>query len=185
MFHFNRAIVAALTLAFSFPLSACSSSSNFDPTDLIPSGWFSNKTPLPGERREVFPGGVPGVAQGVPPEMMKGRQQATEETPPAVEAASAPPAKPAAQAARPRPRTAARAPQPQPAAAVARPSAQSSPSESPWPDAAPAPKPAPSGQSAASPWPDPNPAPKPAASPWPDPPAKNSWPPPNPNTFSR
>jgi hypothetical protein len=33
------------------------------------------KKPLPGERRAVFPEGVPGVQQGVPPELMRGQQQ--------------------------------------------------------------------------------------------------------------
>src|SRR5215211_1549811 len=36
------------------------------------------KKPLPGERRAVFPEGVPGVQQGVPPELMRGNQQAEE-----------------------------------------------------------------------------------------------------------
>jgi hypothetical protein len=36
------------------------------------------KKPLPGERRAVFPEGVPGVQQGVPPELMRGNQQAGE-----------------------------------------------------------------------------------------------------------
>ena len=35
---------------------------------------FDNKKPLPGERRAVFPEGVPGVPQGVPPELVKGYQ---------------------------------------------------------------------------------------------------------------
>src|SRR3989442_10727058 len=44
-------------------------------TDLIP----NTKKPLPGERKAVFPEGVPGVPQGVPPELVKG-YQATPET---------------------------------------------------------------------------------------------------------
>src|SRR5262245_11674998 len=32
------------------------------------------KKPLPGERRAVFPEGVPGVQQGVPPGLMRGQQ---------------------------------------------------------------------------------------------------------------
>src|SRR5262245_20838514 len=36
------------------------------------------KKPLPGERRAVFPEGVPGVQQGVPPELMRGNQQANQ-----------------------------------------------------------------------------------------------------------
>ncbi|MBZ0124631.1 MAG: hypothetical protein K8F31_12185, partial [Roseovarius sp.] len=43
---------------------------SFDLTDLFPDG----KKKLAGERRPVFPDGVPGVPQGVPPELMKGYQ---------------------------------------------------------------------------------------------------------------
>jgi hypothetical protein len=50
--------------------------------DLMPFG--TRKTPLPGERRAVFPEGVPGVPQGVPPEMVKGYQPPPEPPPPPV-----------------------------------------------------------------------------------------------------
>ena len=45
--------------------------------------WFPDgKKKLPGERREVFPGGVPGVTQGVPPELIRGSaQQQAEQNP--------------------------------------------------------------------------------------------------------
>ena len=36
---------------------------------------LNEKKKLPGERKEVFPGGVPGVTQGIPPEYLKGNQQ--------------------------------------------------------------------------------------------------------------
>src|SRR5215470_20427003 len=55
------------------------------------------KKPLPGERRAVFPEGVPGVQQGVPPDLVRGNQQATE-PPPA--AAPAPGPEPKAKSAR-------------------------------------------------------------------------------------
>ncbi len=51
-----------------FALSGCES---FDPES-----WFNSKKPLPGERKAMFPGGVPGVPQGVPPELTKGYQPA-------------------------------------------------------------------------------------------------------------
>ena len=53
------------------------------------------KKPLPGERRAVFPEGVPGVQQGVPPELMRGNQNAGETAaqPPAPAAAPEPKAK--------------------------------------------------------------------------------------------
>jgi len=63
-------IVAA---ASSLPLGGCV---NFDPVDWVSGEWFNTKKPLPGERKELFPGGVPGVAKGVPPELMKGDQAA-------------------------------------------------------------------------------------------------------------
>jgi hypothetical protein len=47
------------------------------------------KKPLPGERRAVFPEGVPGVQQGVPQDLYRGNQQAGE-TPPAAAPAPAP-----------------------------------------------------------------------------------------------
>ena len=45
-----------------------------------------SKKPLPGERRPVFNSGVPGVAQGVPPELVKGYQAPAEAPPPVIEA---------------------------------------------------------------------------------------------------
>lgn len=60
---------------------------------------LNEKKKLPGERKELFPGGVPGVTQGIPPEYMKGNQQqqteaAIPDTPgaPAPGAAGPPPA---------------------------------------------------------------------------------------------
>ena len=48
---------------------------SFDPLDKF-QDWdiMGSKKPLPGERRAVFPEGVPGVPQGVPPDMVKGYQ---------------------------------------------------------------------------------------------------------------
>jgi len=36
---------------------------------------LNEKKKLPGERKDVFPGGVPGVSQGIPPEYLKGNQE--------------------------------------------------------------------------------------------------------------
>lgn len=66
----HRMRVTALCLALAVPLAGCET---FDPTsltDFIPDG----KKKLPGERKEVFPQGVPGVAQGVPAELIRGNQ---------------------------------------------------------------------------------------------------------------
>ena len=80
-------------------LAGCDS---FDPLDKF-QDWdlMSSKKPLPGERRPVFPEGVPGVPQGVPPDMVKGYQSPPEAPPPVVEAKPARP-KPKKTAAAPR-----------------------------------------------------------------------------------
>src|ERR1019366_4376478 len=53
---------------------------------------LNDKKKLPGERKDLFPQGVPGVSQGIPPEYMKGNQ-------PQPETAQAPAAEPAGAAA--------------------------------------------------------------------------------------
>jgi len=71
-------VLIASLLASGIMLGGCST---FDPTE-----WFNTKKPLPGERKAMFPDGVPGVAQGVPPELVEGyREQPAEPPPPVVE----------------------------------------------------------------------------------------------------
>jgi hypothetical protein len=79
----RTATLAALVCGLA--LAGCDS---FDPLDKF-QDWDimgSNKTPLRGERRDVFPQGVPGVPQGVPADMVKGYQPPAEEPPPVIEA---------------------------------------------------------------------------------------------------
>ena len=83
-FAFGLAGAAALT-------SGCSGTS-FDP-DKLDFTIFDTKQKLAGERKEVFPGGVPGVTPGVPPELVKGYHEPPD--PPAGEPNAAE-AKPAA-----------------------------------------------------------------------------------------
>jgi hypothetical protein len=64
----KRTILGTSMLAFALALAGCES---FDPPEL-----FNTKKPLPGERRAVFPEGVPGAPKGIPPEMIKGNQTA-------------------------------------------------------------------------------------------------------------
>ncbi|MGV3632892.1 MAG: hypothetical protein ACO1NY_00970 [Pseudorhodoplanes sp.] len=62
-------VVAAFCVGLG--LSGCANG-NFD---LDPATWFPDgKKKLPGDRREVFPEGVPGVTQGIPPELVRGNQ---------------------------------------------------------------------------------------------------------------
>ena len=65
-----RIVVLAALLAMGAELAACS---DFDLDKLDVFG-LTDKKKLPGERKELFPGGVPGVTQGVPPEYMQGYQ---------------------------------------------------------------------------------------------------------------
>lgn len=69
----------ALTVAFlSLVLAGCESSSNIldkvqdSVSDFNPFG--TGKKPLPGQRKALFPEGVPGVQQGVPSELVTGNQ---------------------------------------------------------------------------------------------------------------
>jgi hypothetical protein len=80
-----RTILLAATLLL--PLAGCGNmpdAPDFDPTEWLAGDWFGTKKPLPGERKELFPGGVPGVSRGVPPDLVKGHQP-----PPGAEDASA------------------------------------------------------------------------------------------------
>ncbi len=75
--------VAALTLGLA--LAGCES---FDPLDKLSELDImgTSKKPLVGDRRAVFDSGVPGVPQGVPPELVKGYQPPPEAPPPVIEA---------------------------------------------------------------------------------------------------
>jgi hypothetical protein len=90
----QRLIALTVLVAFSGVLGGCSSSlSNFDPSDLL--DFLDTKKKLPGDRKPVFPDGVPGLEQGVPKELYKGAQQ--QDDPNAQQAAVAPPPAPAAE----------------------------------------------------------------------------------------
>jgi hypothetical protein len=151
MRRFGRTMRLAPALALGVMLGGCESLDFSSITSFL-----DTKKPLPGERRPVFPEGVPGVAQGVPPELMKGNQenQAALATPEA-QPAPAPAAQPKP---RPKPRaTAAAKPAPQPAAASQPQPAAASPASqpqaaSPWPSSQQR------QQQPASPWPEPRPA---------------------------
>src|SRR5262249_19207360 len=89
----RHTILTCAVLASAFALVGCETSDiRAKPQDMIPFG--DNKKPLPGERRQVFPEGVPGVPQGVPPDMVKGSQPPPEAAPPPAQAVAPPPEKP-------------------------------------------------------------------------------------------
>jgi hypothetical protein len=138
-----RIATVASTLSLVLLLSGCSS---FDPSDIM-DVLQTQKKPLPGERKPLFPSGTPGVSQGLPPELVKGYQ-----APPAAEPvqnAQAAPDRPKPKP-KPKPNVAAAPPANQPSApAAAMPPPTRSSQSSPWPDA---PQ---SRQSAAPAWPDP------------------------------
>jgi hypothetical protein len=70
----QRLIAAAVLIALSGDLAGCSGGlGNFDPSDLL--DWLDTKKKLPGDRKPVFPDGVPGLEQGVPKDLYKGAQQ--------------------------------------------------------------------------------------------------------------
>jgi len=85
-----RLIAAAVLIAFTGVLGGCSS---FDPSDLL--DFLDTKKKLPGERKPVFPEGVPGLEQGVPKELYKGAQQQEDGSAVAALPAEPPPAEPA------------------------------------------------------------------------------------------
>jgi hypothetical protein len=84
----QRLIAAAVLIALSGALAGCGSTGNFDPSDLL--DFLDTKKKLPGERKAVFPEGVPGLEQGVPKDLYKGARQQVDD-PNAQAAAAAPP----------------------------------------------------------------------------------------------
>jgi hypothetical protein len=184
-------VLLAALLAITPVLAGCAGSHD-DKLDIFN---LNEKKKLKGERKELFPEGVPGVTQGLPPEYLKNTQ-------PQPDTAQMPPALPASPASAPSPGApadkAAVPTQPDKTAAVApveEPKPKPKPKHKPKPRTAKHPVAQPAAQPAAQkqtgsqqqppPWPDqqqaqspgPAPAPSTGASPWP------SAPPPG--TFSR
>jgi hypothetical protein len=68
-----RIILVTSTLIL--PLGGCASIGDaLDPSDWFSGDFFNAKKKLPGDRKAVFPEGVPGVTQGIPAELVKGNQ---------------------------------------------------------------------------------------------------------------
>src|ERR1700676_5038968 len=88
----QRLIAAFVLIALCGALAGCSGGlSSFDPSDLL--DWLDTKKKLPGDRKPVFPDGVPGLEQGVPKQLYKGsaQEQIDQQNAQAAAAASAPP----------------------------------------------------------------------------------------------
>jgi hypothetical protein len=117
---------AVLAAAIGFGAAGCDTLDNFD------MDFLNTKKKLPGDRKPVFPEGVPGVVQGVPPEYTKGydekaaqatpdaattaAQQLATDKPAKPKPAAKPKPKPVTQRTQPAPQQTGSAPQPQPQA---------------------------------------------------------------------
>lgn len=87
----QRLIAATVVIALSSALAGCGSVGSFDPSDLL--DFLDTKKKLPGERKPVFPDGVPGLEQGVPKDLYKGASQ-QQVVDPNAQTAAAPPLQP-------------------------------------------------------------------------------------------
>src|SRR4029078_3513424 len=65
----NRATLCPALAIRTVGLAGCSGGFDMDKLDIF---GLSEKKKLPGERKDLFPGGVPGVTQGIPPEYIQG-----------------------------------------------------------------------------------------------------------------
>ncbi|MCG6204081.1 hypothetical protein LPW26_05500 [Rhodopseudomonas sp. HC1] len=88
----HRLISLAVLLALSSGLGGCGSLGGWDPSDMF--DFLDNKKKLAGDRKPVFPEGVPGLEQGVPKGLYKGAQQDQAVMEPEPPAAPPPEAKP-------------------------------------------------------------------------------------------
>jgi hypothetical protein len=88
----QRLIAAAVLIALSSALAGCSSIYSWDPSDLL--DFLDTKKKLPGDRKPVFPEGVPGLEQGVPKDLYKGNVEQQEQAAQAAAAAAPPPEEP-------------------------------------------------------------------------------------------
>jgi len=113
---------------------------------------FDTKKKLAGERRPVFPEGIPGVSSGVPPELVKGYHEPEGGGVDPAKAAAEAAAEPAAKPKKPKPQRTASKPAPKrdPYAAAPTRAAAPEPTQQPAPQAASAPWPSAQPQAA---WP--------------------------------
>ena len=72
MRRMQRVMLLVALIVVAPVMAGCSS---FDPDNWDFFG-LNEKKKLPGDRKQLFPEGVPGVSQGIPPEYVKGNQPA-------------------------------------------------------------------------------------------------------------
>jgi hypothetical protein len=147
----SRVVLAAVVASAVPILSACDS---LDSIEI-----FDSKKKLVGDRKPVFPEGVPGVSSGVPPELVKGYHEP--------EGGTLDPAKAAAEAAA----EPAKPKKPKPA-----PAQRTASKPAPKPQAPPDPYAAATPTRAAAPEPAQQPAPQAATAPWPTVQPQAAWP---------
>jgi hypothetical protein len=70
MRRMQRIVLLVALVMLAPDLAGCA---KFDPDNLDIFG-LNEKKKLPGDRKPLFPEGVPGVSQGIPPEFVKGNQ---------------------------------------------------------------------------------------------------------------
>ncbi len=154
----GRLVLAAIVAATGPVLSACDSLDTFE--------IFDSKKKLAGERKSVFPEGVPGVASGVPPELMKGYHEpeggGLDPAKAAAEAAAEPATKPKKLKSEPKSE-----PKPAPQRTASKPAPKPPAPSDPY-GAAPT--------RAAAPEPAQQPAPQAATAPWPSAQPQAAWP---------
>jgi hypothetical protein len=117
-------VLTLLLLPFGGMLAGCDSLDTFQ--------IFDSKKKLPGVREPVFPNGVPGVTQGIPPDLVKGYQEPQQATVDPAAAAAQATAEKIEPKAEPKPK-----PKPKPRK-VAQPAAAQQPqqpqqAQAPWP----------------------------------------------------
>src|SRR5215471_12481747 len=154
---FTRVILITSLLSIGFGLGACA---DFDPEKTVESldvFGVTKKKPLPGERKDVFPGGVPGVSQGVPAELTRGYQAPAQTGPDPAATAAAQAVQEQEAAEKPKPKPPTQQVQQQQPQQV----------QQAWPTQQPQQQPAQQPQQAQGAWPQP--AQQPAAAPWPGP----------------
>src|SRR3954462_16043868 len=84
----HRVIALTVLIALCGVLGGCAGGSSFDPSDML--DFLDTKKKRPGDRKPVFPEGVPGLEQGVPKDLYRGSRQQVDD-PNAQAAAAAPP----------------------------------------------------------------------------------------------